>query len=416
MFCVLDVESTGGPFGKEAMMEIALFRYDGEEVTDQLISLIHPHREVQRYVSKMTGITDKMLARAPRFHELAKRIIEITDGAVLVGHNVDFDYRMLRQEFGRLGYQYERKTLDTIQLAEELIPGLQSYGLSRLGEELGLYHSDKHRAESDARATLELFKLLQEKDRRKEISIMGQSIQQADYQREKVNDLLRSVKSNRGLFYLHDAEGKLLFMGASDNIKSALSRIIISDTKRGEELREKVTSVKTELAGNWLIARIKKTEELRSARPPYNRDRELKLEYGVYLDKRDKLPKLYQLKLASAGKKKPLAKSPDSRMAARVLRMFGRSFSNPETREQVILLLKKFPQQALFRGRGRNPGERCVFIVKEAELAGYYYYKLEDQISHSERLEKNYSRIEPNEIYTEMLKLGILSGEFTAVP
>lgn len=396
-------------------MEIALFRYDGEEVVDQLISLIHPHREVQRYVSKMTGITSKMLARAPRFHELAKRIIEITEDAILVGHNVDFDYRMLRQEFERLGYKYERKTLDTISLAEELIPGLQSYGLSRLGEELGLYHSDKHRAESDARATLELFQLLQEKDRKKEISILGQSIQQADYQREKVNDLLRSVKSNRGLFYLHDDEGKLLFLGASDNIKTALSRIIISDTKRGQELREKVASVKTELAGNWLIARVKKAEELRNANPPYNRERELHLEHGIYLDKRDKLPKLYQARLSQSGKKKPLAKAPNTRMAARVLRMFGRSFTNPQSREDIIHLLKDFPEEALYRGKGRSSGERCVFVVKDARLAGYYYFKLEDQINHRERLEKNYVRIEPLGTFTEMLKLGILSGEFTPV-
>ncbi|MGB0177242.1 MAG: PolC-type DNA polymerase III, partial [Owenweeksia sp.] len=69
MYCILDIESTGGPFGKEAIMEIALFRYDGSEIVDQLISLVHPHREVQQYVSKITGITSKMLLRAPRFHE-----------------------------------------------------------------------------------------------------------------------------------------------------------------------------------------------------------------------------------------------------------------------------------------------------------------------------------------------------------
>ena len=76
VFCVLDIEGSGGPFGKEAIIEIAVYRYDGEEVVDQLISLVHPHREVQKFVTKMTGITDKMLMRAPRFHEIAKRFAE----------------------------------------------------------------------------------------------------------------------------------------------------------------------------------------------------------------------------------------------------------------------------------------------------------------------------------------------------
>ena len=411
MYAILDIESTGGPFGREAIMEIAVYRFDGQEVADQLISLVHPHRSIQKFVSKMTGITEKMLARAPRFHELAKRIIEITEDAVLVGHNVEFDYRMLRQEFARLGYEYERKTLDTIELAEELIPGLPSYGLDKVCEELGLFRTHKHRADSDARATLELFRILQEKDQRKKISILGQRVQKVDYQKHKVDDLLRSVKNNRGLFYLHDSDGNLLYLGASDNIRSAISRMLIAGNERAEELRQKVTTLRTEPAGNWLIARIKRAEELDRVEPPFNRGFDSTLDIGLYLDKRSRPPSLYFNDLDKAGNKKALVKALNRKSAGRALRMYKR-MSDDRIRQGIIELLNNWPAEQIFVGRGRKNTERSALVVRGGELAGYFYFSLDDQVAHASRLEKSMTPLKASEVNTEMLKLGILSGEF----
>jgi DNA polymerase-3 subunit epsilon len=415
MFCVLDIESSGGPFGKEAIIEIALYRYDGDEVVDQLISLVHPHREVQNFVTRMTGITEKMLARAPRFHEIAKRIIEITEDAILVGHNVEFDYRMLRQEFARLGYPYERETLDTIDTARELIPGLPAYGLDKICKELGIYMPEKHRADADARATLELFKILREKDQKKEISVLGQSVIQGDHKRDKFNDLLRTVKISQGLFYLHDREGKLLYLGASDNIKAALNRIFVADSKKAHELGEKVFSVKAEAVGNWLVARIKKMEELRQAKPPYNRQSELRLERAIIVDERPKTPRLQQVELKTLGRKKPLVKGPNQKTTARALSMFSRAYRTDESKHEVLALLKNFPSEAVFQGAGRTKTERCALVVENHQLVGYYYFSLSDQVSQKERLAKNMTTFAPQAGYTEMLKLGILSGEFRVV-
>lgn len=412
MFCILDIESSGGPFGKEAMIEIAVYRFDGHEVVDQLISLVHPHREVQKFVTKMTGITPKMLQRAPRFQEIAKRIIEITEGCILVGHNVEFDYRMVRQEFARLGYAYERETLDTIETAQELIPGLPAYGLSKICKELGIHMPNKHRAEDDALATLELFKILREKDSKKDISVLGQSIQEGNYMRDKLSDLARSIKTQKGIFYLHDKEGKVLYLAASDNIKSALNRVFVADSKRADDLRERVHSVHAEAVGNWLIGRIKREQELENARPPFNRISETHLERGIYIDKRGKSPKLIQRDIKDAGKKKPLIKSINQKLTSRALAMFGRNFRKMESRQSILDLLSDFPEEAVYYGSGRTRTEYCAFIVEAGDLIGYYYYNLNDQISHAERLHKSMTPIKPKEAYTELLKLGILSGEF----
>lgn len=394
------------------MIEIAVYRYDGNEVVDQLISLVHPHREVQKFVTKITGITPKMLQRAPRFHEIAKRIIEITEGAILVGHNVEFDYRMIRQEFARLGYEYERETLDTIETAQELIPGLPAYGLSKICVELGIHMPNKHRAEDDALATLELFKILREKDSKKDISVLGQSIQEGNYMKDKLSDLARSVKTQRGIFYLHDKEGKLLYLAASDNIKSALNRVFMAESKRADDLRERVHSVHAEPVGNWLIARIKREQELEAAHPPFNRHSETQLERGIYIDRRGVSPKLIQKDIKDAGKKQPLIKTINQKLTTRALSMFGRNFKKEDARQAVLDLVTDFPKEAVYFGQGRTRTEYCAFIVENGDLTGYYYYNLNDQISHAERLHKSMVPIKPKEAYTELLKLGVLSGEF----
>ncbi len=120
MYSVIDIESNGGAFREECIIEVAIYRYDGHKIVDQFISMVNPEADISHFVQKLTGITPKMVKTAPKFHEIAKRIIEITEGSTLVGHNVDFDYRMLRQSFKRLGYHFSIETLDTIPLAKNL--------------------------------------------------------------------------------------------------------------------------------------------------------------------------------------------------------------------------------------------------------------------------------------------------------
>ena len=107
MYAILDIETTGGKFNEEGITEIAIYKFDGLKVVDQFISLINPERPIQDFVVKLTGITNKMLRNAPKFYEVAKRITEITTNCILVAHNTTFDYRVLRTEFDRLGYNFK---------------------------------------------------------------------------------------------------------------------------------------------------------------------------------------------------------------------------------------------------------------------------------------------------------------------
>ena len=138
MYCILDIETTGGQFNEEGITEIAIYKFDGREVVDQFISLVNPEIPIQPFVVKLTGINNAMLRSAPKFFEVAKRIIEITSDCVIVAHNASFDYRILRTEFKRLGYDFQAKTLCTVELSKKLIPEQPSYSLGKLVRALGI--------------------------------------------------------------------------------------------------------------------------------------------------------------------------------------------------------------------------------------------------------------------------------------
>jgi len=169
VYAILDIETTGGKYNEEGLTEIAIYRFDGHEIRDKVSTLVNPEKPIQPFVQQLTGINEGMLRNAPKFHEVAKRIIEITKDCVLVAHNASFDFRVIHNEFKELGYDFDRPTLCTVELTKTLIPDLESYSLGKLCRKLGIPVSDRHRAEGDALATLKLFKILLQKDEEKEI-------------------------------------------------------------------------------------------------------------------------------------------------------------------------------------------------------------------------------------------------------
>ena len=179
MYAIVDIETTGGEYNEEGVTEIAIYKFDGIKVVDQFISLVNPLKEIQPFVVKLTGINSKMLCNAPKFHEVAKRIVEITKDCILVAHNASFDYRVLKKEFSRLGFNYERQTICTVKLSKILLPDQPSYKLGNLIRSLGIPFSDQHRAHGDAKVTLKLFEILLEKDVKK--TIVNKNIERLNF-------------------------------------------------------------------------------------------------------------------------------------------------------------------------------------------------------------------------------------------
>ncbi|UOQ77163.1 3'-5' exonuclease [Hymenobacter sp. 5516J-16] len=157
MYAIIDLETTGGQPAQDRITEIAIYIHDGEKVVDEFSTLLNPGRPIPFFITQLTGITDDMVRDAPKFHEVARRIVEITEGCVFVAHNVRFDYSFLKKEFADLGYNYSRKTLCTVRLSRSLMPGQPSYSLGKLCQNIGIPLNDRHRATGDAAATAILF-------------------------------------------------------------------------------------------------------------------------------------------------------------------------------------------------------------------------------------------------------------------
>src|SRR5690606_33933903 len=240
-----------------------------------------------------------MLRLAPKFYEVAKRIIEITDGCVIVAHNASFDYRILRTEFRRLGYEYNRQTLCTVELSKKLLPEAQSYSLGKLVRSLGIPIADRHRASGDDVATLKLFKLLLTKDHEKTIVKDHIKSGAADGVSPKLYDIienqpttmrifyLHNVKgeiiyigkasniienqpTSMGIFYVHNEKGEIIYIGKSSNIRKKVGQLFTGTSKICKRIQNEVFTVTYEETGNELIAQLKEREELLVNKPVLN--------------------------------------------------------------------------------------------------------------------------------------------------
>jgi DNA polymerase-3 subunit epsilon len=212
-----------------------------------------------------------MLRNAPKFYEVAKRIIEITEGCILVAHNAQFDTRILRTEFDRLGYDYQRESLCTVELAKKLIPDMPSYSLGKLVRSLGIPLSDRHRAAGDAKATVTLFKLLLSKDQKKEIISQTVRMEAKRQLEPKLLDMIEATPSVTGVYYMHREDGSIIYIGKSRNIKKRLNQHFTSDNRKSKKIQLEVAAVSYEATGSDLIAQLKESEEIKRNKPRYNR-------------------------------------------------------------------------------------------------------------------------------------------------
>lgn len=277
MYAILDIETTGGKFNEEGITEIAIYKFDGYTIVDQFITLVNPEKEIQAFVVNLTGINNKMLVNAPKFFEIAKRIVEITQDCILVAHNTSFDYRILKTEFDRLGFDFRRNTLCTVELSQQLILEQPSYSLGKLTKSLGIPMTERHRASGDALATVQLFKLLLEKDTQK--SIIQESIKYFDrrIEKERLQTLIDSIPSILGVFYIHDSKGKVIYIGKGKNIKAEINKLFLKVTRRAVKIQERANSVSFDKTGNELFTRLKYYLELEKLAPKFNFKKKFKI-------------------------------------------------------------------------------------------------------------------------------------------
>ncbi|KAB2806779.1 exonuclease domain-containing protein [Phaeocystidibacter luteus] len=442
MYAVIDIETSGGKFGEERVIEVAIFKYEDGEIIDQFISLVNPEGPIQPYVQKLTGINPKMVRRAPKFHEIAKRIVEVTEDAVFVAHNVNFDYRVIQEEFARLGYDYQRRTLDTITHAQRLIPGLKAYGLETLCEALGILNTNRHRADGDARATVKLLSILLDKDTEKKIEKIARNRQDTTPDHD-FSDLTSKLYNTTGLYYIHNRAGEVIYIGQSNNLRNKIDRHFLATNERALQLQADADSIHIEPTGSELIALITEHLELKKLSPALNkRTDKYTLSFGLFMDSDDDKT-VRQVRVQKVKKEQPVIHVSDENVGIEIAGKFCRNFDiNPkdvalsrqldrmqaaynehlEPKKIKALSVKKrvwrtaLPfTNALLIDQGRKTGEKSVVVWEDGKLRGYGYFDLEYQLSDIDTVKRAMTSIASSSYLSSLVYEHYRKGKFSEI-
>lgn len=273
MFAIVDIETCGPKyaFQKGRIIDICIIVHDGLNVIDKFSTLINPECHIGGFYTNLSGITNDMVKDAPRFHEVAKEILNYTEGKIFVAHNAAFDYNFIKDEFASLGFKFKRDTLCTVRLSRKLIPGKKSYSLGNLCASLGIENKARHRAEGDAVATTQLLDLLLML-KTQSSQFKSTSLQQIMTSRvENIKKyILDKLPATTGVYYFLNRNQQILYIGKSvDMYQRAISHFN-SDLKKTKKLLHELYNVDYVETGSEIISLLLESEEIKKHKPIYN--------------------------------------------------------------------------------------------------------------------------------------------------
>lgn len=284
-FAIVDIETTGDKPKNFKIIEIAIIIHDGEQELETYHTMVNPEVRISPFISRLTGIHDADVQKAPKFYEIARDIVELTEETIFVAHNVSFDYSVIRREFRRLGFDYRLDHLCTIQSARILIPGLASYGLKNITTELGIPLNNHHRAIDDTRATALLFKDLFRAAKGNMRNFIKSEIDPAALHPELNLNAVDEIPNKTGVYKFYDINSDLIYIGKSIHIRKRIEQHFRNNkTVKAKEMRERIVNVDHEITGSELIALLQESAEIKKHQPHYNTaQKNSQFSHGLYL-------------------------------------------------------------------------------------------------------------------------------------
>ncbi|MCB0665035.1 MAG: GIY-YIG nuclease family protein, partial [Saprospiraceae bacterium] len=261
-YAIVDIETTGGMIRRDKIIEIAIAIHDGNQIIEQFESLINPGRSISKQITMLTGITNEMLVDAPRFYEIARRIVEMTEGCVFVAHNVRFDYTFIKKAYQDLGYNYTRKQLCTVRLSRMLTPELRRHGLDALCHFYNISVHQRHRAMGDVQATAMIFEKLLNKGAANAVDeIINYGIKASRLPASISLEQLHDLPESCGVYYLYNEFDEVIYVGKSINIKKRIMQHFGDNTAKANKLAQRVHDISFELTGSELVALLLEEQE-----------------------------------------------------------------------------------------------------------------------------------------------------------
>jgi len=286
MFAVVDIETTGGHANANNITEIAIVLHNGKEIEGKFTSLVNPCMPIQRYVQGLTGITDAMVATAPKFEDLAENIYNLLKDRIFVAHNVNFDYSFVKHQLAQAGYNLTTHKLCTIRLARKIFPDLPKYGLGTVCRELNIELNDRHRAAGDAIATAHLFQLLIQHDTSGELKKMVKKNANQYLPPNLNSQTVDKLPICSGVYYFKNKQGKVVYVGKAKNIKKRVVSHFANNkpSKQKQAFLRDIYDVSYKEMDTEFLAALFETIEIKRIWPIYNKSQKhYEHQYGIFM-------------------------------------------------------------------------------------------------------------------------------------
>src|SRR3569623_1590173 len=289
-YAIVDTETTGMSAARGQIIEIGILRVENGDVVRTFKTLVIPGRLLAHTIIGITGITDEELEGAPVFEDIAEKVAELLDGAVLVAHNARFDYSFIKAEFARLERKYSAKTLCTVKLSRLIYPEQAYHNLDAVMVAHGLVCGARHRAFEDAEVLWKFFEAV-EKSHGEEFltGAINRALKRHTLPAHISNELIKSIPNTPGVYIFYNAEGDVLYVGKSIKMRSRVLSHFANDIQAGKELRmcQETADIEFRETSGELSALFLESKLVKELSPVYNRMlREVK-ELAVIMKKFD---------------------------------------------------------------------------------------------------------------------------------
>jgi DNA polymerase-3 subunit epsilon len=270
----VDLETTGGNAAYDRITEVGIVRIKNGELIDEWSSLVNPERPIPAYIEAFTGISDRMVAAAPRFADIAAQVREKLQGAVFVAHNARFDYSFLRSEFLKADLSFSAKVLCTVKLSRRLFPEYVRHNLDAVMERNGLSCSARHRALGDARVLHDLwFKLRRDVPGARLAAAVQIVLGAHRLPAHLPAGLADELPEGPGVYRFFGEDDVLLYVGKSNSLRTRVCDhfAVEGEKPNDHRLGEKVRRVDWVETAGELGAMLREAQWLRTLKPLHNR-------------------------------------------------------------------------------------------------------------------------------------------------
>jgi DNA polymerase-3 subunit epsilon len=234
----LDLETTGATATRDRITEVGLIEVDNGRFVREWSSLVNPGMSIPPGIQALTGISNDMVALAPRFEEIARELYEAIDGRVLIAHNARFDYGFLKNEFRRLGKTFIAPVLCTVKLSRKLFPQHPRHNLDSLMMRHGIQCDARHRALGDARVLWELAQQWrQEPGEEAVLAATEKLLKTTTVPAGLADNAFDHIPEGSGVYLFYGEKDVPLYVGKSINLRTRVMSHFSGDHRVAKDMR-----------------------------------------------------------------------------------------------------------------------------------------------------------------------------------